>query len=149
MKDMFTKPAVLLALLACAAIPARAQEGGPEDAVRAAVAAYGDALAAGDSLRALSLLHADAVIHENGHAETRAQYRSGHLRSDIAFASATERTTTTHDVSVMGEAALYTATYRVTGRFRDRDIDSRGTETMVLLHTHEGWRIVHIHWSSR
>lgn len=35
------------------------------------------------------------------------------------------------------------------GTFRGRAIDARGTETMLLRKTAEGWRIVHIHWSSQ
>jgi ketosteroid isomerase-like protein len=135
--------------LLCTAGSAQAQAPQADDEVRAVVQALGAALAAGDSARVLELLHPAAVIHENGHAETRAQYRGGHLRSDIAFAAATARTTSADDVRIIGDAALYTSRYHVTGRFRDRDIDSRGTETMVLQRTVEGWRIVHIHWSSR
>ena len=46
-------------------------------------------------------------------------------------------------------AALYTAETHTTGRWRDREIDSHGTESIVLVRTGEGWRIRHIHWSSR
>jgi ketosteroid isomerase-like protein len=117
--------------------------------VRAVVEGYGRALATGDSLAALALLHADVVIYEGGHAETREEYRGGHLRSDIAFASAVQRTVTRDDILLMGDAALYTSEYTAAGRFRDRDIDSHGTETMLLLRTGDGWKIRHIHWSSR
>ena len=117
--------------------------------VRAAVEAYAHALASGDSLAALALLHEDAVIYEGGHAETRAEYRSGHLRSDIAFASAVKRVVTADDIVLLGDAALYTSEYTAAGRFRNRDIDSHGTETMLLVRTAAGWKIRHIHWSSR
>jgi ketosteroid isomerase-like protein len=117
--------------------------------VRAVVEGYARALASGDSIAALAMLHDDVVIYEGGHAETRAEYRSGHLRSDIAFASAVTRTTTSDDILITGDAALYMSEYTAKGRFRDRDIDSHGTETMVLLRTPDGWKIRHIHWSSR
>ena len=118
--------------------------------VRAVVEGYARALASGDSLAALALLHPDVVIYEGGHAETREEYRSGHLRSDIAFASAVKRTVTADDILLIGEAAaLYTSEYTAAGRFRNRDIDSHGTETLVLLRTDDGWKIRHIHWSSR
>lgn len=122
---------------------------GAEAAVRSAVESYGRALASGDSLAALALLHEDVVIYEGGHAETREQYRSGHLRSDIAFASAVKRTVIRHDVLITGDAALYTSEYTAAGRFRNRDIESHGTETMMLLRTADGWKIRHIHWSAR
>jgi hypothetical protein len=38
---------------------------------------------------------------------------------------------------------------RTTGQTRGRDIDSRGAETIVLVRESSGWRIRHIHWSSR
>lgn len=120
-----------------------------EAEVRSIVTSYGRALAAGDSLAALALLHDDVVIYEAGHAETREQYRSGHLGSDMAFAAAVKRTTLADDVLITGDAALYTSEYTAAGRFRNRDIDSHGTETMVLLRTEDGWKIRHIHWSAR
>lgn len=142
---------VFLALLTCTSGLAEAQvaDEGERADVRSVVAGYARALASGDSLAALALLHPAVVIYEGGHAETRDEYRSGHLRSDIAFASAVKRTVTVDDVLLIGDAALYTSEYTVAGRFRDRDIDSHGTESMVLLRTPDGWRIRHIHWSSR
>lgn len=145
-------------LICCAALPMLAASpvfaqtdtrGAQEGEVRNAVESYARALASGDSLAALELLHADVTINEGGHAETLEQYRSGHLRSDIAFAAAVPRTTISDSVLISGDVALYTSEYRARGRFRGRDIDSHGAETMVLLRTAEGWRIRHIHWSSR
>lgn len=140
------------ALLGHAGAPVYAQTDTPdaqETEVRDVVESFGRALASGDSLAALELLHADVVIHESGHAETREEYRSGHLRSDIAFAAAVPRTTVSDHVLLSGDVALYTSEYTAKGRFRSRDIDSVGTETMVLLRTADGWKIRHIHWSSR
>ena len=117
--------------------------------VRTVVEGFHAALAAGDSASALAYLHPDVVIFEGGRAETLTQYRSGHLRGDMAFASATDRQVADHAVEVAGDQALYTATSRTTGNYRDRAVDSTGTETMVLVRTDAGWRIRHIHWSSR
>jgi ketosteroid isomerase-like protein len=143
---------MLVALVACTTNALTAQAGtdtASQGEIRAVVEGYGRALAAGDSLTALALLHPDVVIYEGGHAETLEQYRSGHLRSDIAFASAVQRTTMADQILVTGDEALYTSEYTAAGRFRNRDIDSHGTETMVLLRTPDGWKIRHIHWSSR
>lgn len=151
MTNMRTTIAMTAVLLAGSA-SLHAQESSPDAAqaeVRAIVESYGRALASGDSLAALALLHEDVAIYEGGHAETREEYRSGHLRSDIAFASAVKRTVIRDDVLITGDAALYTSEYTAAGRFRNRDIDSHGTETMVLLRTADGWKIRHIHWSSR
>lgn len=137
-------------LLLPAALQAQAA---PEDVreaeVREVVRDFHDALAAGDSLRALEHLHPEVVIFESGHAETLAQYRSGHLRSDIAFAGAVARKVTRDAVTLWSDAALYTAEAHTTGQWRGRDIDAHGAESVVLVETGQGWRIRHIHWSSR
>ena len=118
-----------------------------EVAVRRAVEGFGQALASGDSAAALVLLHPDVVIYEGGHAENREQYRSGHLSNDIAFAASVSRKTIDDDVMIWGDVAVYTSRNRSVGRFRNRDIDRSGTETIVLVRTPAGWRIRHIHWS--
>lgn len=118
-------------------------------AVRTTVHAFHDALAAGDSAAALELLHPDVRVFEGGHAETLAEYRAGHLGADMAFSSSVERKLLTESVSAEGDRALYLGTYRMAGTFRGRDLRLLGTETMVLTRTADGWRIRHIHWSSR
>jgi len=156
-------PLVLLAVLACqpaddAATPPMGEEAGEVDVTRAAVdpeAArtvvedFHRALAEVDSARVLELLHPDAVIYEAGHAETVEEYRAGHLAADIRFAAATERELLDEQTVVMGDAVVYLSESRVRGTVGDRDIDSRGVETMVLVPEGEGWRIRHIHWSNR
>lgn len=52
------------------------------------VRAYHRALSSGDSLSALALLAADAVILESGGIESREEYRSHHLPADIQAARA-------------------------------------------------------------
>ena len=130
--------------------PALAQEiSADEAAVRAAAHALGDALARGDSLAVLALLDEDVLILEGGGTETKEEYRSGHLRADIAFAGAATvtRETLREGVTVTGDVALYTRQYRTTGRYRDREIDRTNHEALVLVRTAQGWRIRHVHWS--
>lgn len=122
---------------------------GAEHEVRAVVSSFKAALQSGDSLAVLGLLHPEARIYEGGHAETRDQYRSGHLRSDIAFLGAVATETTWDQVVVGSGVALYMSEYTVKGEYRGRAIDSHGTETIALVPTEAGWRIRHIHWSSR
>jgi ketosteroid isomerase-like protein len=118
-------------------------------AVKAAVRAFHDALAAGDSARALALLHPDVRVFEGGHAESLSQYRSGHLAADMEFSAAVERKILDDQVFGGGGRGVYLAEYRTAGTFRGEDVEAHGTETMVLLRTADGWRIRHIHWSSR
>lgn len=141
---------LVVALLAPLTLSAQAATDSARRAeVGEVVRGFHAALAAGDSLESVAYLHPRATIYESGHAETYDQYRSGHLRSDIAFARAVKREITQVDVEVHGDAALSTSEYHTAGQWRGREIDSHGTETMVLVRTPDGWRIRHIHWSSR
>lgn len=131
------------------ASPASAPAPSPEAEVREVVEAFGRALAAADSAAALGQLHPDVVVYEGGHAETLEEYRSHHLGHDIAFLQATEHTTTGEHVTVSGDVALSLRESATRGRYRDREVNAVGTETLVLVRTPEGWKIRHIHWSSR
>jgi uncharacterized protein (TIGR02246 family) len=147
---MKANPSIALCmLLAAMSAPASAQVAGAESEVRAAVEAFDRALATGDSAAVLALLHADASVHEGGVAETREQYRAGHLRGDIAFLRDVTSETVRERVDVRGDMALYTSEYAMKATSRGREVNSTGVETMVLVRTAEGWRILHIHWSSR
>ena len=149
-----------VALAACAAallLPslapeASAQQGetAPEEAVRRVADRLHRALASGDSARVLELLAEDVRVYESGHAETRSEYRAGHLGVDIEFSRGTDREVLSEHVRIPGrDMALYLAEYRSTGTFRGEEIEGRGTETLVMERGQQGWRIVHIHWSSR
>lgn len=120
-----------------------------EAEVREAVQGFKTALRAGEGDRALAYLHPEVRIYEGGRAESRDEYASGHLRADMAFLSAVE-TTIDRDTVLVGERmTLYLSEYSTRGSYRDREIDSHGTETIALVPTAEGWKIRHIHWSSR
>ncbi len=136
-------PAVIQAQEEPPAEPSAAAE------VRTVVEEFHAALAAGDSSRALEYLHREVVVYEAGHAESLAEYRSGHLASDIAFSRAVTFETVRDTVIPGPELSLYLREYRMTGTFRERKIDAHGVETIVLESTEEGCKIRHIHWSSR
>lgn len=139
----------LMILLAAGPLAAQeATDSARQAEVRAVVHEFHDALAAGDSLAALTLLHPDVVVFESGHAETLTEYRSGHLASDIAFAAATRREIMEESITLWGNVALYTSEAHTTGTWRGREIDSGGAESMVLVRMQDGWRIRHIHWSA-
>jgi ketosteroid isomerase-like protein len=119
------------------------------DAARSVVQDFHRALADADSARVLELLHRDAIIYEAGHAETVEEYRAGHLAADIRFAAASDREVLDERTVVMGDAVVYLSESHVRGTMGEREIDSRGVETMVLIRDGDGWRIRHIHWSNR
>ncbi len=118
-------------------------------AVVAAVDAYHNLLSTGDSARALTILADDAVVLESGGVESRAEYRSHHLSSDIAFAKAVKSTRSPLVVIVDGKTAWTAGTSTTVGQFNGRQINTAGAESMVLTKTRDGWKIRSIHWSSR
>ncbi len=122
---------------------------GDSIAVASTVERFHKALAEGDSLAALALLSEDLRILESGTLETRAEYRSGHLRADIGFASAVASERGAIHVVVRGDVAWATSTSVTQGEVRGRAIDSRGAELMVLTRGPNGWKIRAVHWSSR
>lgn len=152
----------LVALIACAPTaqaPSTSGEPGPPESssdpadldpeVGQIVERFRNALATGDSAAIIELLHPEVRVYESGHAETLREYRSGHLAADIEFSRSVD-SETLEETLVSGETmALYLREYAVSGTFRDREVDARGTETLVLVPVNESWRIRHIHWSSR
>lgn len=119
-------------------------------AVARIVARFRDAITAGDSATALSLLSPDALVLESGDVETFAQYRSQHLGADIAFARAVPGVHSAVLVRVAGSAAWVTSTSVTQGTFQGRAINSAGAELMVLTRPTAAapWLIRAIHWSS-
>ena len=148
---------IAVAALGIVATLSEARAGGDQQALFSAdsvevvrvVDAFQNALAGGDSAAALSLLAPDAVILESGGMETRAEYRSHHLPSDIAFARAVKSIRSPLRVTVAGSTAWTVGTSTSRGEFNGRAINSMGAESMVLAKESAGWRIRSIHWSSR
>jgi ketosteroid isomerase-like protein len=89
------------------------------------------------------------VILESGGLETREEYRSHHLPSDIGFAQAVEATQSPLRAKVRGDVAWVASTSVSKGQFRGRPVNSVGAELMVLTRGAGGWKIAAIHWSSR
>lgn len=120
-----------------------------EEAAKA-VDAFHAALAKGDGATAAALLAEDVLIYEGGHAErSRAEYASHHAGADAAYAAAVPSKLTHRNGFVDGNTAWIVSESRATGTYKDKPVDRVTTETMILRKTAEGWRIAHIHWSSR
>lgn len=118
-------------------------------AVVEAIERYHAGLAEGDTAAVMALLASNAVILESGGMETREEYRSHHLPADMAFARAVPRERGSIRVRVHGHTAWAASLSTARGTYREREIDSRGAELMVLHRTEDGWLIEAIHWSSR
>ncbi len=114
------------------------------------VDAFHAALKSGDTAAALAMLAEDVMIFEEGGAErSRDEYASHHLEADAAFASTSEATILRRAGWAEDDVAWVTSEGRTTGKSGNRDVNRLTVETMVLKRGPEGWRIHHIHWSSR
>lgn len=117
-------------------------------AIKNAAHEFHEALAGGKPDAVMALLEPDALIVEGGTVQTRNEYQSEHLAADIAYASAVPSKELSAVVRQEGEVAWVTSTFSVTGKYKDKEINQRAAETMVLAKTADGWRIRTIHWSS-
>jgi ketosteroid isomerase-like protein len=128
-----------------------AMPAGPSDSAQVAmvVAEFHQALEAGDSTKALSLLAPDVVILEGGSVETLSDYRAHHLPADIAYARAIKAERQPRSVTVSGDVAYSVSTSATKGNYNDRAVDSLGAELIVARRLGGRWQISAIHWSSR
>jgi len=119
-------------------------------AARQAVEGFHAALAAGETQRALDYLAPDVLIVEEGGAErSRAEYASHHLAADAAFTHAVPSTPLASTGEAIGDLAYMVTESRMTGTYNGKPVDRLSAESMMLRNGPAGWKIVHIHWSSR
>jgi ketosteroid isomerase-like protein len=137
-----------LAALASASAVAEPRAGVASGAA-AAVDAFHAALRRGDTAAAAALIADDALIFESGGTEHgKAEYAAHHLAADAAFSQAVPSKLIRRSGGGEGNLAWIASEGRTTGKYKGKAIDSATTETMLLRRTPQGWRIVHIHWSS-
>ena len=114
------------------------------------VDAFSTALQAGDLARAGSFLAEDVLILESGGAErTREEYLGGHVGHDAKFLKAAHVQLIHRTARTEGELAWVGTESELHASKDGKPLTLLSTETMVLKNTPNGWRIVHIHWSSR
>jgi len=114
------------------------------------VDAFHAALAGQDTDGAAGLLSDSALIFEGGYVErSKAEYASHHLGADAAYASAVPTSIVKRSGFASGDMAWIASETRTTGTYKDKAVDRLSTETMILKKEVSGWRILHIHWSSR
>lgn len=114
------------------------------------VDAFHAALAGQDTTSAAALLSDSALIFEGGYVErSKAEYASHHLGADAAYASVVPTSLVKRSGFAEGDVAWIASETRTTGTYKGKPVDRLSTETMILKQEASGWRIVHIHWSSR
>jgi ketosteroid isomerase-like protein len=124
----------------------------PEAAQSAAatVDRFFDALSAGDIERAGSELDPQVIILESGGAEhSAAEYLGGHAREDAEFLKTAQQNLGRRIARVSGDLAWIASESELHVQQDGKAVTILSTETMVLRSTVAGWKIVHIHWSSR
>ena len=115
----------------------------------AVVDAYGAALRANDATALRALLAPDVIIAEGGGAERSVEeYAGHHMPADMAFTAAVDFSLKKRDLIENADLATVVSESQIHGTYKGENVHSRMMETMVLRREDDGWRIVHIHWSS-
>lgn len=126
----------------------------PGDAasVEAWLKGYDAAFLSKDLARLADFYHPDVTIYEGtGINHGWADYRDRHLGPELKAFSNLQFAHTDTKVTMMpgGQSAYATSRYAIKAKLGERDLDSEGLETLMLVRTPEGWKIRHSHTSSR
>lgn len=114
------------------------------------VNAFSAALKAGDGEAARSFLDDQVLIYESGYVERSAEeYAGHHMPADMKFVGAMTTEIIAQTETISGDMATVVSETGTKGTYNDKDYNLLGTGTMVLRRDGEGWKITHIHWSSR
>lgn len=126
------------------------QDGGRTDGPLPVVKAFHMALASGSAAQIEKLLDPNVLIMEGGNVErSRQEYASHHLKSDLKFMSSVTYTLERQSGDTVGDLAWVASESRLIGKSAPKPVELVSTESLVLRKTPAGWKIVHIHWSSR
>lgn len=124
----------------------------PDDAKAAAatVDRFFAALKAGELEKAGAELDPEVLILESGGAErSAAEYLGGHAKGDAAFLKDAHHKLLHRKARASGKSAWVASESELHVERDGKPATIVSTETMVLRSDHAGWKIVHIHWSSR
>ena len=145
---------VALLLVGCAGPQAAGRSAGGDDsadrqAVSKTIDGFEAALRAADFDRVSALLDPAVVILESGSAErSRDEDLASHAKSDAAFMKDARIRDRKSDVKVVGDTAWVMTTSIVQYEYEGMPRTVDAAETMVRRRAPDGWKIVHIHWSS-
>ncbi len=115
-----------------------------------AVQALHEAMSAGDAKRVQAALDPKVLIMEGGNVErSRAEYAGHHLPADLKFMQAINYKLERQTGDTVGDLAWVASEARLNGTREGKPVDLVSTETLVLKKAAAGWKVVHIHWSSR
>ncbi len=122
----------------------------PAQAAAASVDRFFSALSAGDLAQAGALLDPQVVILESGGAEhSAAEYLRGHAKGDADFLKGAHHVLLRRTARAAGDLVWVASESDLHVTKDGKQTTLASTETMVLRPGDDGWKIVHIHWSSR
>jgi ketosteroid isomerase-like protein len=142
------------ALVAAASVPLQAQTRDGGESIKAWLQSYDAAFNAKDLARLASFYHPDVTIYEGGSVNNGwLDYRDNHLGPELnefIELQFSHTGVTPHIVDKDGRIAYVTSEYRLKVRMKEREVDTGGLETLVLVKGDDGsWRIRHSHTSTR
>ena len=136
--------------------PAKTQAGTGQELANAAsdpiatVKAFHAAVSSASADQVKALLDPKVLIMEGGNVErSRKEYASHHLPADLKFMSSIRYQLQRQTGDTVGDLAWVASEASLTGESGGKSVDLVSTESLVLKKTASGWKIVHIHWSSR
>lgn len=116
----------------------------------AVVDRFSAALSSGDLAQAGAQLDPGVVILESGGAEhSAAEYLGGHAKSDSQFLKGSHQVLRRRTARAAGDLAWIASESELRFEKDGKPSTLASTETMLLRSGKDGWKIVHIHWSSR
>lgn len=119
-------------------------------AAAATVDRFFAALSAGNLDAAAAELDPDVIILESGGAEhSAAEYLGGHAKYDAEFLATAQQTLKRRTARASGGLAWVATESELQAQEGGKPLTIVSAETMVLRAMDAGWKIVHIHWSSR
>lgn len=108
------------------------------------------ALSAGDLDGVAADLDPAVLILESGGAErTRDEYLGGHAKHDAEFLKAAHIMLKRRMAQASGDLVWVGSESEIHASKDDKTLTISSTETAILRRTAQGWKIVHLHWSSR
>lgn len=142
--------ALLLAANPAAAAAPPVDVPGEARAAVATVDRFFAALSAGDLTAARAELDPQVIILESGSGEySAAEYIGGHAKHDAEFLKAAHHQPGRRTARVSGDLAWVASESEMHVKKDGKPTVTLSAETMVLRSTAAGWKIVHVHWSSR
>jgi mono/diheme cytochrome c family protein len=120
-----------------------------DDAV-STVKAFHAALSSGSAAQVETMLDPKVLIMESGNVErSRQEYASHHLPADVKFMRSIRYRLQRQTGDTVGDLAWVASEASLTGESSGKPVNLVSTESLVLKKSASGWKIVHIHWSSR